>query len=909
MQAVAQPAPGWQVAPQANNFALDRAPSPQWQQDGLSESEYLRLYRLHNPRPPVPGPPIPGSAQVYGDARDYLTREQQRELMGVSGSEGSPAMQARRGPVHHASQHMPHLNGGLPAGLSGSRSNGYGPCPNPPGSRTASNVRPHVASPHPTMRAGRRAARPNHLINQAPSTSALRGRAGPSRAGTSQPAKTKKARTFSDRDSNPPTPSFKRGRLIEDITDQEEEEAQSQDMVVYPGNPSDDTTSRFFEYDLISEPGSLSFRPDMTDPATRESASLLSDPFMGSDGYENMNTAQAFPPVPAYAPSPVSVPSPTPSPTPTPAPTPADMAPPRIGIITADNVNIFGSSIMGRVAAECANGPYRNTPSAISTYHQAVMADELFYRNIWRGRFSVNGVHIIEYHNPAPRRPDVPDFLRTDRRLVMTQIQYPNQEPIWASVINGNVLIPASAAMPHTSAELDNVLDLLSYFYTRVPCRPSINQYAQLVAPLHIDRSSGSENYNRVILGMTPGSNPANRALRLATPAEEASAAAAAAVRYIPPVRYNEPPVVAPEMLAAPVAPIDFGMPPVNFGMAPVTPAAPVSPIDFGMAPVTPAAPVSPIDFGMASATSADPFPQADISMATGMAGSDPGYPVPFRDPAEASLAAAAASQPHADPSMGLDVANPPTAGLMDSDQFVDDLLAFDAELPSSAIPPFPDTQTAQDLAADPDDLFLFDLLNYAPAHAGSSQVQNAIPTPAYTAPSLPPIQDAPGRPATVPTSAAPPPHANANVNANPTSSAVDPATGPNGQTMPAASSEPFGPVSDPNAPYHFPTYNPDWHRRDLRINAWLGSDSQAPGSVMMNANNGGHVMVDGVEFDLDNRIEDASTEPVSERDFEVFTVSTDLETDEAEVEEVDGVEFKAWKKRGGDDDDDDDDE
>ncbi|TRX95009.1 hypothetical protein FHL15_004094 [Xylaria flabelliformis] len=533
MQEMVHPAPGLQTAPYTNNTAYGYAPVPQWPPPGgISESEYIRLFRSYIPPPPTPG----RVGQVYGDARDYLPHGQQEILAGRRSLRDSQSIQSGRCPVN-PSQHTLNFNGGhLGSRLQDERSIGHRLGPNPFSSGTFNGiVQPQTIPNTSTTRSGPKAglfrptARLNHLINEIPDTPTPRGRASHDRAGKYQLSKIQKARKFSDRDSTPPTPSFKRGRLIEDITDQEEGENPSQASVVYNRNSSNDAVSHSSPRDLISGAGSHSFKPDVANSTTRNSASFLSGSFMGSN--DNRDTVEA--PV---------------------------MAPPRRGIIMADNYNIFNPSLMGRVAAECENGPYMNTPSAIATYHQLAMADDLFYDGIWKGMFKVNGSYIIQYNNPGPRRPEVPESQRNDRRLLMARIQK-DGKMCWHSVMNGNVLIPAANEMENGSAEHQNTLDLTNYFYARVPCHPSIDRYAELVAPLHIDRSRESIDENEAIVGMAPGSNTATAALRLATPAEASSAEAAAALRYIPPVRNDNPPPAATETPAAPVDSFSVGAP------------------------------------------------------------------------------------------------------------------------------------------------------------------------------------------------------------------------------------------------------------------------------------------------------------------------------------------------------------
>ncbi|KAI0456273.1 hypothetical protein F5B21DRAFT_522734 [Xylaria acuta] len=756
-QEVGQPVPGLQPAPYANNVAHSYAPALPRLQGEISEDEYIRSVRLRIPPPPVPG----RMGQTYCDARDYLTREQQEALAGVSISRGSSAMRPDRGPVNRPSQYALEFNGGPLSGrLLDGRSNGRHPDPNSSSFGTANGTVRSQAVPNPsTTRSGRKAglfpstARLNHLIDEVPDTPSPRGRANRDRAGTSQPPKSQKARKFSDRDSTPPTPSFKRGRLIEDITDQEEGETHSQALVVYNENPSNDAVPRYPSGDPIYGDSSHPFKPHMANAATNNPTSSLSDPFMGSVANERT----------------VEVPAPV-------------MAPPRRGIIMADNYNIFNPSLMARVAAECENNPYMNTPAAISTYHQMGMADDLFYGGIWRGMFIVNGGHIIEYDNPAPRRPEVHELLRRDRRLIMSRVKKSVDKTSWYSVINGKALLPTGAeGMEDPPAEYQNTLDLLKYFYIRVPCAPSIDRYAELVAPLHVDWSPEANNENMAIVGMTPGSNPVTAALRLATPAEASSDEAKTAIRHIPAVRFDDPPFAATETPAAPAAP-------VNVGMAPSASAALLSPVGTSMAPnATGTIPgyldLFP-DLGVASSASATPAPPVDSTWY------DPsGFGlIPYQDIAPNAPSASGATLPLADTHTAQD-----TTGLEEYTTLGDyenqDLVPYH---PSESVhmPPFENSSTSYNITGSSN-----------PAYPNTSQDPGAILASTDTVPSLPSPNDILIATATVSTSAAALPLANtgttsaaAGLHPGYLTPSSNPGLTPNTTTMPAAF---LAPVSD----------------------------------------------------------------------------------------------------------------
>ncbi|KAI0446510.1 hypothetical protein F4803DRAFT_567888 [Xylaria telfairii] len=800
-QEVVQPAPGLQAVPYASN---SHVVVPQQLRGAISEDQYLRLFRSHIPPPAIPG----RVTQTYGDARDYLTNEPQEALTGVSSSLSSPTMQPSRSPVGYPSQRALGLDRDLPR--SGPSlvwvSKGQHLGPNPSLSGTVYYIPQSQAAASPStpgssgrVRLTRSTARLDHLISEVPDTPTPIGRADRARTGTSQPSNAKKARKFSDRDSNPPTSSSKRGRLIEDITDQEEGETQSQVMVVYTRDPSNDTASRSSSRNLVSGDSSNSFRPNTTNAAPRNSASLLSDPFMGAAPPDNEITDM----VPFVAPV-----------------VPPVMAPPRRGIIMADNYNVFNPSIMARVAAACENSPYVNTPRAIVVYHQLRMADDLYYSGIWRGRFNANNGYIFEYHNPAPSRPDVPESQRNDRRPLFTRAQMPDGRIIWCSIVNGNVLVPASDEMEDPPAELEYTLDLMRYFYIRVPCFPNLERYAELVAPLHIDRSLGSNYRNEVIVGMAPGSNPATAALRFGTPAEASSTAARAALRYIPSVRYEDPPPAVTE---------------------------------------SPAATVAPFNVGMASSMSTAPFPPLSTGMVPSATGYSPGYLGAFPGPSMTPSISTAPPPPD-DPSM-----NPSMGWLNQSSSgpFQGPSMASNAPFTLGATFPTTDTHMTQDPTG-------FDLTNhdeygdevpfYPPASPGMSSSANTSAATGSSYPALPSTSQAPGATPTSAVTTTSPYQPSDFIIATatvPTTTPVAPFT--NGNMTPAMAEPSTGsmthqpnPIIDPNTIYIAlpgPAASPapagvgenvDLIDSNWYLQHWLGSGGNSHRSAGTRINNGG---------------------------------------------------------------------
>ncbi|KAI0203451.1 hypothetical protein F4808DRAFT_20161 [Astrocystis sublimbata] len=242
--------------------------------------------------------------------------------------------------------------------------------------------------------------------------------------------------------------------------------------------------------------------PSMTSAPTESSASSLLDHNMASAGNNKSNNSVA-----------------------------SAMAEPPMSFTLSDGYDVLNPALLAHVNEQCAKSALFNTPQAIVTWHQLGMADDLFYGGIHRGRFIVNNHYVIEYHNPSREKPvGVPDHARQDRRPIMVWVER-NGRPECYAVMQGNVLLPASDRMAKTPADLENALNLLDYFNHRV-LTLNVDEYAKAVAPKWIDRTPEAQNQNKLLVGMTPGSD--NAVWRTATAAEEASVEAQWANRYIP---------------------------------------------------------------------------------------------------------------------------------------------------------------------------------------------------------------------------------------------------------------------------------------------------------------------------------------------------------------------------------------
>ncbi|KAI8955609.1 hypothetical protein F4801DRAFT_273340 [Xylaria longipes] len=460
------------------------------------------------------------------------------------------------------------------------------------------------------------------------------------------------------------------------------------------------------------------------------------------------------------------------------------------------------------------------------------MADDLFYSGIWRGMFQANEGHIFEYHNPAPRRPEVDESLRSDRRTLMSQAQKKDGKIVWCPVIKGNaLLLPEAEEMEGPPVEYQNTLDLMKYFWARCPGARSIDRYAELVAPLYVDPSREANDENRALVGMVPGSDPTTAALRLATPAEASSAAARAALRYAPALRYSAPATVATETRIAPVAP-------VNIGMAPNASAALLPPVGTNIAPnVTAYNPGSLGPFpgpGVASNASAVQPPPVDSSWL------DPTGLGPSLD-------------------LGIDLNAQSMSGVpfhpvntdTTQDNIVFDWTNLSQYGDQDLVPVHPPTSVEMPSFENTRSAFNITGSSY-PGYQSTFQGPAAIPTSGNTIPSLHAPVNALDDTATVPTPVAQFPITNAGTTsgfAGPYSHYVAPNSNPgmalNVTTMPTASFAPasfaptsFAPVGDGrNLDVMNSTignYSVPW---GSSMHTWLTSGRRSPGSVRMGLN------------------------------------------------------------------------
>ncbi len=333
----------------------------------------------------IPPPVIPGrsNSQVFFDARDFLTPEQQQRLMSSNSPQLSPAL-LDINPFKRSSKSTSEPTcGPLPGPLPDQRSSDD---PSDPDAVNIGNASQFTWPPAEDI-SHELCSKVYQLAEQSEN---MQGEIGPNSPGipTGTPYTT--------------TPGY----------------------------------SAIQNSDSQDRPNSFITSPMEAGPSVYPQ--LINDPFMGYDGNDDELLA---------------------------------VQPPqgRTAIIMDDSYDIYNASVLARVVEECKKGMYQNTPSAIATYHQLAMADDLYYGEIWKGRFMVNESSIIEYHNPAPSRPEVPDHERRDRRQVFAWVQDVSGKTGWCKVVGGNKLVPA-VGMKAPPAEYVDVLNLWRYFFNRVPC-------------------------------------------------------------------------------------------------------------------------------------------------------------------------------------------------------------------------------------------------------------------------------------------------------------------------------------------------------------------------------------------------------------------------------------------------------
>ncbi|KAI0799045.1 hypothetical protein GGR55DRAFT_524039 [Xylaria sp. FL0064] len=226
-----------------------------------------------------------------------------------------------------------------------------------------------------------------------------------------------------------------------------------------------------------------------------------------------------------------------------------------VATIMADGYDVFNPAILARVENDCKTDKLRNTPSAIATYHQVAMADDLYSKGIWRKKFYINQGAIFDLYTPAPSRHPVPDTERKVLRMLFLLCRK-RGENAWYKVVEGGSLVPARR-MELPPAEYVDSLNLWKYFFVRAQCAESVEKYAELVAPGYIDNSPEAHRANTIRVGMFPGAKEGTAALHLATPAEASSQAALEPPDFIPTVRASSPVDGIVDMQAAELTHVD----------------------------------------------------------------------------------------------------------------------------------------------------------------------------------------------------------------------------------------------------------------------------------------------------------------------------------------------------------------
>lgn len=187
-----------------------------------------------------------------------------------------------------------------------------------------------------------------------------------------------------------------------------------------------------------------------------------------------------------------------------------------MAIALGHKYDVFNTALMNRVTAQCMDEQYRNTPTAIATYHQLAMADDLFFDRIWTGKFLVNDSYIFEYQYRARSRPDMPDQARRDRRVIFVWAENQRTRTSgWHRVVDGRIF-PEPCCMKAPPAEYEDTLNLWRFFFQKVGGLVNVDRYAQLVVPHYIDNSQDAIDQNKRAVNMARGPTASRSAYRIA---------------------------------------------------------------------------------------------------------------------------------------------------------------------------------------------------------------------------------------------------------------------------------------------------------------------------------------------------------------------------------------------------------
>ncbi|KAI1108805.1 hypothetical protein F5Y14DRAFT_458933 [Nemania sp. NC0429] len=213
---------------------------------------------------------------------------------------------------------------------------------------------------------------------------------------------------------------------------------------------------------------------------------------------------------------------------------PVQPSPDPMAVALAPDYDPFNAFLMRRVEGQCVDARYKNSPTAITTYHQLAMADDLFYGNFWTGKFMVNESYIFEYLFRTDSHPEMPDQARKDRRVIFIWVENKvTQINAWHKVVNGYIF-PHPCGMQPLPAEYEDTLNLLQFFYKKIGGFMKVEEYAQIAAPDYVDNSPDADEQNRRAVNNLPGPTASRAAYRMATPDMMSSEDAKSIPDFIP---------------------------------------------------------------------------------------------------------------------------------------------------------------------------------------------------------------------------------------------------------------------------------------------------------------------------------------------------------------------------------------
>ncbi|KAI1432753.1 hypothetical protein GGR50DRAFT_696721 [Xylaria sp. CBS 124048] len=155
-------------------------------------------------------------------------------------------------------------------------------------------------------------------------------------------------------------------------------------------------------------------------------------------------------------------------------------------MIKAEGIDIMKPEVLMEISRRCRQALEEDesfvlTPESILTFHQLVLADELFYTGAWRKKFLINNMRVLEYHAPELCKPM--GDKRDDCRICFCFLisRRADMPSTWCALINGQ---PALFRSPVQilPVEHGSLLNLRAFILDRIPGVGRV-QYARSIIP------------------------------------------------------------------------------------------------------------------------------------------------------------------------------------------------------------------------------------------------------------------------------------------------------------------------------------------------------------------------------------------------------------------------------------------